>query len=228
VPAEKLVVTGYPVRPELRAATQLSQGEALSRFDLQPGRPTLFVFGGSRGAQKINQALRGILPELLLRAQVIHVSGTLTWPEVQANWQGLAEEQKRWYRPYPYLHEQMGAAYRAADLVVARAGASMLGECPAFGLPAILVPLAWAWRYQKVNADYLTERGTAVQLTDETLPEQLLPTILRLLADAATLARMSQAASTLDEPEGAKNLARLIMDTATGRGRGGQVSKRVG
>ncbi|GIK55702.1 MAG: UDP-N-acetylglucosamine--N-acetylmuramyl-(pentapeptide) pyrophosphoryl-undecaprenol N-acetylglucosamine transferase [Chloroflexi bacterium] len=211
VPPHKLVVTGYPVRPELRAATQLRKEAALARFDLTPGRPTLFIFGGSRGAQKINRALMGCLPDLLARAQIIHVSGTLTWPEVAANWQGLSEEQKRWYRPYPYLHEEMGAAYRAADLVVARAGASMLGECPAFGLPAILIPLAWAWRYQKVNADYLTERGTAVQLTDDTLAYQLLPTILRLLDDPPTLARMRAAARALDKPDGAERLAQLII-----------------
>jgi UDP-N-acetylglucosamine--N-acetylmuramyl-(pentapeptide) pyrophosphoryl-undecaprenol N-acetylglucosamine transferase len=214
VPAEKLVITGYPVRPELRAATQLRQEEALARFDLTPGRPTLFVFGGSRGARKINQALMGCLPELLRRAQIIHVSGTLTWPEVEANWQQLTDEEKQWYRPYPYLHEEMGAAYRAAELVVARAGASTLGEFPAFGLPAIVIPLAWAWRYQKVNADYLTERGTAVQLTDETVADQLLPTILALLDDEPGLQRMRAAARALDQPDGAQNLAQLIVDVA--------------
>jgi UDP-N-acetylglucosamine--N-acetylmuramyl-(pentapeptide) pyrophosphoryl-undecaprenol N-acetylglucosamine transferase len=143
----------------------------------------------------------------------------LTWPEVAANWQSLPEEQKQYYRPFPYLHEEMGAAYRAADLVVARAGASTLGECPAFGLPAILVPLAWAWRYQKVNADYLTERGTAVQLTDETLPEQLLPTILALINDKEKLKQMSRAAKALDKADAAANLAKLIMRVAEGKQR---------
>lgn len=216
VPADKLVVTGYPVRPELRAALQLSQAQALAEFNLAPGRPTLFVFGGSRGAQKINQALMRILPELLAHVQIIHISGTATWAEVEANARQLTAEQQRWYRPYPYLHEQMGAAYRAADLVVARAGASMLGECPAFGLPAVLVPLTWAWRYQKVNADYLTTRDTAVQLTDDTLADQLLPTLLALLNNPATLARMSQAARTLDKGDSAQRLAHLI-EAAAGK-----------
>ena len=95
----------------------------------------------------------------------------------------------------------MGAAFRAADLVVARAGASMLGECPAFGLPSVLVPLTFAWRYQKVNADYLTERGAAVQLTDETLPEALLPTVRALLFAPDRLAGMAAAAAALDRPD---------------------------
>ena len=218
VPEEKMIVTGYPVRPELRAAARMSKPEALAQFDLQPGRPTVFVFGGSRGARNINRALTGILPQLLARFQVIHISGTLTWPEVDAYAQSLPGELRAWYRPFPYLHEKMGTAFRAADLVVARAGASMLGECPAFGVPAVLVPLAWAWRYQKVNADFLTERGAAVQLTDEELPQKLLLTILGLLDDPDKLAQMSAAAKALDKPDAAANLARMIVNVAQGAG----------
>ncbi len=218
VPANKMVVTGYPVRPDIRAARALSRDEALARFDLRPGRPTLFVFGGSRGARAINRALMAVLPQLLTEAQVIHVSGTLTWPEVEANAATLPAELRAFYRPYPYLHEEMGPAFRAADLVVARAGASMLGECPAFGLPSVLVPLTFAWRYQKVNADYLTERGAAVQLTDETLQEQLLPTVRALLFPPpglpGGLASMSAAAAALDRPAAAADLARLIAESA--------------
>jgi UDP-N-acetylglucosamine--N-acetylmuramyl-(pentapeptide) pyrophosphoryl-undecaprenol N-acetylglucosamine transferase len=148
--------------------------------------------------------------------QVIHISGTFTWDEVEKNAQTLPQALREFYRPYPYLHDEMGHAFRAADLVVARAGASMLGETPAFRLPSILVPLAWAWRYQKVNADYLCERGTAVQLTDESLGEQLLPTIQTLMADPDKLAQMSQAAQTLDISNGAENLANLIEFVAKG------------
>jgi UDP-N-acetylglucosamine--N-acetylmuramyl-(pentapeptide) pyrophosphoryl-undecaprenol N-acetylglucosamine transferase len=214
VPVEKMVVTGYPIRPELRAARLLSKAAALARFDLTPGRPTLFVFGGSRGARNINRALMGILPELLVEAQIIHVSGELTWAEVAANASTLPPKLAAYYRPYAYLHEQMGPAFRAADLVVARAGASMLGEAPAFGLPSILVPLAFAWRYQKVNADYLTDRGAAVQLTDESLAETLLPAVQNLLFDRDKLARMAAAAAALDRPDAAAALARLILAEA--------------
>lgn len=217
VPQEKMTVTGYPVRPEIRAALRLTREEALAQFDLRPGRKTLFVFGGSRGAQNINRALMGALPELLRDLQVIHISGTLTWPEVEANLATLPAALRDFYRPYPYLHEDMGAAFRAADLVVARAGASMLGECPAFALPAVLVPLAFAWRYQKVNADYLTDRGAAVQLTDETLAAELLPTVRGLMDDEDLLARMSAAAAAMDKPEAATDLARLILAIGAGR-----------
>lgn len=214
VPPEKMVVTGYPVRPELRAATRLSKEQALAQFDLAPLRQTLFVFGGSRGAQNVNRALMAILPQLLQDFQVIHISGTLTWPEVEENWQTLTDEQRAWYRPYPYLHQRMGAAFRSADLVVARAGASMLGEAPAFGLPSILIPLSFAWRYQKVNADYLAKRGAAVQLTDETIHGSLLSTITGLFADAPRLAAMGKAAKALDKPLATANLADFIVGLA--------------
>jgi undecaprenyldiphospho-muramoylpentapeptide beta-N-acetylglucosaminyltransferase len=220
VPADKLIVTGYPLRPDIRAATQLSRAEALAQFDLQPGRPTLFVFGGSRGSWNINKALMDNLPALLAHIQIIHVSGDLTWPQVESNAATLPEELRRWYRPYPYLHEQMGAAFRAADLALARAGASMLGESPAFGLPTILVPLAFAWRYQKVNADYLTERGTAVQSTDERLPEDLSELVLSLLQDQSRLDQMRAAARALAVPQAAAHLAQVIQSTAVNKKQG--------
>ena len=220
VPAGKLVVTGYPLRPEIRAATRLSQAEALAQFDLQPGRPSLFVFGGSRGSWNINKALIDSLPELLAHIQIIHISGTLTWPQVEENANALPANLRQWYRPYPYLHETMGAAFRAADLVVARAGASMLGEGPAFGLPAILVPLSFAWRYQKVNADYLTERGAALQSTDERLPDELSKLILDLLQDTPRLEAMRAAARALAQPEAALRLAEVIRQTAENKPQG--------
>lgn len=216
VPEEKLVETGYPVRPSLRQALDKTQAEALAQFDLSHERLTLFVYGGSRGSWKINKALMDILPQLLERIQVIHISGTLTWPEVEANANTLTDEQKRYYRPFPFLHEEMGLAYRAADWVLARAGASMMGESPAFGLPAILVPLTFAWRYQKVNADYLTERGTAVQLTDDTLATDLLPLLNQFIEDEEMRQRMATAAKQLDVPNAADRLAQAIIDTAGG------------
>ncbi len=218
VPTDKMVVTGYPVRPEIRTAVNLSKEQALAVFDLRSGRQTLFVFGGSRGAQAINQALMSALPELLQDFQIIHSSGTFTWSEVEEFTGRLDPDLRRWYRPFPYLNEEMGAAFRAADLVVARAGASMLGEGPAFGLPAILVPLTFAWRYQKVNADYLVKRGAAVQLTDETLPYQLAPTVTRLLKDQERLAAMGVAAKSLDIPQATTELARFITNLAKDKG----------
>jgi UDP-N-acetylglucosamine--N-acetylmuramyl-(pentapeptide) pyrophosphoryl-undecaprenol N-acetylglucosamine transferase len=213
-PAGKVVVTGYPIREQLRQAVKIDREQALNKFDLRPSRRTLLVTGGSRGARSINRALMGILPRLLDTYQVIHLSGTLDWPEVLANAETLTDEQRKTYRPYPFLHQRMGAAFRSADLVLARAGASMLGECPAFGLPAILVPYPYAWRYQKVNAEYLVERGAALMLEDERLNDQLLPTLMDMVRDSDRLERMAVASRNLEIPDAEDRLARAIQGLA--------------
>ena len=137
---QKIVETGYPVRAALIEAAQMSQAEARAHFSLREDLPVLFVFGGSRGAWSINQALMDMLPELLPICQIIHISGTLTWEKVSAHADSLPDQLRQHYRPFPYLHDDMGIAFRAADLVVARAGASMLGESLSLGSPLSLSP----------------------------------------------------------------------------------------
>ena len=98
----------------------------------------------------------------------------------------------------------MGAALVSADLVISPAGVSTLGEFPCFGLPAILIPYPYAWRYQKVNADYLAERGAAVIVKDEVLKNELLPVVKALLANPSKLEAMSKAMKSLSHPQAAK------------------------
>ena len=108
----------------------------------------------------------------------------------------------------------MALALACADLAVCRSGASVLGELPLFGLPSVLVPYPYAWRYQKVNADYLVERGAAVLLRDEAMYKDLLPTLRTLFADPDRLAAMRSCAAVLAQPEGAWNVARELLRLA--------------
>jgi UDP-N-acetylglucosamine--N-acetylmuramyl-(pentapeptide) pyrophosphoryl-undecaprenol N-acetylglucosamine transferase len=113
----------------------------------------------------------------------------------------------------PYLHE-MGAALAAADLAVTRAGASTLGELPLFGLPAVLVPYPYAWRYQKVNADYLVRREAAILIQDEQLSAELLPAVQRLSRDPQQLHKMRSAMQALAQPQAAQHIAGLVRELA--------------
>lgn len=135
------VVTGYPVRPGL---DEWTDEQARSFFALEEQLPVLLVFGGSRGARSINRALVVALPELLQEMQVIHITGKLDWQMMEQARTGLPSEKLNRYRPYPFLYDEIGAAMRLADLALARAGGSTLGELPLFGLPAILVPYPYA------------------------------------------------------------------------------------
>ena len=207
----KLMVSGYPTRADLRI---WSLDEARKVFDLSPNYPTLLVFGGSKGAHSINQAFMQVLPDVLAETQVIHISGHLDWPIVENSMNSLDNELRTRYHAYPYLHSEMGAALRAADLVVSRAGASVLGEYPIFGLPAILVPYPHAWRYQDVNARYLEDRGAATIIKDEDLATNLLPTIRALISDRSRRDSMSRAILGLAKPDAARSIAKLLYDLA--------------
>jgi undecaprenyldiphospho-muramoylpentapeptide beta-N-acetylglucosaminyltransferase len=210
--SDNISVTGYPVRKDLK---KWSKQQALQILGLKPDIPILFVFGGSKGARSINRTLDPIIETLLQTMQVIHITGELDWHEFEHKQKDMIENNVdpslvERYKIFPYLYEQMGAALSAADLVVSRSGASILGEFPAFGLPAILVPYPHAWQYQYVNAEYLESQGAAIIVRDGELSEKLLSTISEVMRDPYKRKEMSQAMRKLDKPEAAENIYRLI------------------
>lgn len=202
----RVEVTGYPLREDLM---KWNKADALAYFGFDASKPVILFTGGSSGARSINNAVLAILGDLLKHYQVIHLTGHLDWETVRGSTCGLPKS----YQAFPYLHE-MGAAYAAADLVISRAGASVLGEYPFFGLPAILVPYPYAWRYQKVNADYLVEREAAVLLEDQNLQNDLLSEIDALLGDQARLQHMHRAMKSLAQPQAAEHIASLLNEMA--------------
>lgn len=150
------------------------------------------------------------MEQVLDMAQLVHLSGELDWPRVSQRRDELPEGLKGRYHAVSYLHE-MGEALAAADLAVCRAGASTLGEMPFFGLPAVLVPYPHAWRYQRVNAEWLAQRGAAVTLEDERLERELLPMLRQLLTDRERLNRMGDRAQALSRPDAAARLAQALL-----------------
>jgi undecaprenyldiphospho-muramoylpentapeptide beta-N-acetylglucosaminyltransferase len=208
---ERLVLTGYPTRADL---ADWNREKARQTLSLDEHQPVVLVLGGSKGARSINNAVLDNLPALLKKVQVVHVTGELDWPGVEARISQLSKAQMVRYQAYPYLHEQMGAALAAADLVVSRAGASSLGEFPLFSLPAILVPYPHAWRYQKVNAGYLVQAGAAVMLEDASLSERLYATISELLGNPQKLNSMREAMQRQSHPQAAKKIGSLLLSLA--------------
>jgi undecaprenyldiphospho-muramoylpentapeptide beta-N-acetylglucosaminyltransferase len=205
------VVTGYPVRPGL---DQWTVDQARSFFALEEQLPVLLVFGGSKGARSINKALAGALPELLQEMQVIHITGKLDWPMMEQAREGLSSEKLNRYRPYPFLYDEIGAAMRVSNLALTRAGAATLGELPLFGLPAILVPYPYAWRYQRINASYLVKRGAAEVIEDSQLVEKIIPVVRGLMTDQAKREQMSAAMRSIARPEASLRIASLLTELA--------------
>ena len=208
---DNLKITGNPVRAYVLGGDRAT---AMREFGLVDGKPTVFVFGGSRGAHRINEASLEAMRRLKGRVDVQFILQTgredFEWAQRTVESEGLPA------RVVPYLR-QMQLAYAAADLVVCRSGAMTLAEIAACGTPAILVPYPHAaHNHQEVNARNLVERGAAGLILDRELSgERLAKEIAHLLADRQTLRRMSAHARLFARLDAAERLARSIERVAS-------------
>jgi UDP-N-acetylglucosamine--N-acetylmuramyl-(pentapeptide) pyrophosphoryl-undecaprenol N-acetylglucosamine transferase len=220
-----VLIAGYPVRAEL-----FGQDAAACRraFGLADEPPVVLVYGGSRGARSLNQAVAALLADLLAHCQIIHVCGREgDEPGLREAAGRLGPELRERYKLYPYLESAGGTgapsmtrALGAADLAICRSGASTLAELPAAGLPAVLVPYPYV--HQDENADYLARRGAAVKVADATMlgarrPQDgaLYPEVIRLLHDKHERRRMAEQSRALARPDAAQHLAGALRSLAT-------------
>jgi UDP-N-acetylglucosamine--N-acetylmuramyl-(pentapeptide) pyrophosphoryl-undecaprenol N-acetylglucosamine transferase len=193
-PGATVVETGNPVR--WRSLPAVRPGEKF----------TLFVFGGSAGARRINFAVVDalkLMTDLAPRFKVIHQTGQADFAAVKEAYAGLAFEAE----VTPFI-DQMDEAYARADLIVCRAGATTVAELTAFGKAAILVPYPYAiYDHQRGNAQALEARGAAELILDQDLTGEKLAARLRFyLAAPQRLADMANAARAMGRPEAAQRI----------------------
>jgi UDP-N-acetylglucosamine--N-acetylmuramyl-(pentapeptide) pyrophosphoryl-undecaprenol N-acetylglucosamine transferase len=210
MPRDKTELIGYPVRP---AFFEARRDSARQQLGLEPNLPTLLVSGASSGASRLNEALASWSAGFLRIGQLIHISGPRDEPWLRALRDGLPEEQRSRYHLHAYLHEEMPLAMTAADLAVMRSGASVLGELPATGLPAVLVPGEYEGWDQSANARYLEEQGAAVMLRQHSI-DRLQPLVMELLGDTSRREAMKENLAALARPTAAEDIADVIAQTA--------------
>jgi UDP-N-acetylglucosamine--N-acetylmuramyl-(pentapeptide) pyrophosphoryl-undecaprenol N-acetylglucosamine transferase len=209
---KKSVVVGYPVRktlaqPKLKAA-------ARQTFNLPDDQKVILVTGASQGAHTLNETIGQNLEAFLREGYVIHLYGKSDGDWLQEQRAALSNGLKEKYLLFDYLHDTMSDALLASDLAVWRAGASSLGELPAAGLPAVLVPLPHGGVQQADNARWLQERGGAVTVEDERAAKELLPTVQSILREPEKLEGMRDAMRQMAHPGAAKNIADLLKAVA--------------
>jgi UDP-N-acetylglucosamine--N-acetylmuramyl-(pentapeptide) pyrophosphoryl-undecaprenol N-acetylglucosamine transferase len=210
---DHLKVTGNPIRTHILGGDRAS---ALQEFGLSPSRPTVFVFGGSRGAHRVNDAALEAMSRLKGR---VNVQFILQTGREDFEWaRSLVEREELPTRVMPFLR-RIHQAYAAADLVVCRSGAMTLAEIAACGTPAILVPYPHAaHNHQVINAVNLVDRGAAAMILDRELTgERLAQEIAHWLADRQALSRMSAHARTFARPDAAERIVRGLERWARGR-----------
>jgi UDP-N-acetylglucosamine--N-acetylmuramyl-(pentapeptide) pyrophosphoryl-undecaprenol N-acetylglucosamine transferase len=213
------VVTGRPVP---RAVLEADPTVARRRFGIPGPADCLTVVGGSLGARSINLAAfeaftrlqRGLPHDHVGEPWVVHVAGRRDYPELRRRWEEQGSPERYTLLQY---EPNLGDVLAAADLVVARAGGSVM-EIAAAGRPAILIPYPQATGdHQTANAHWMAEGGAAVVIPDRELTAQSLSAaIAALLADEDRLRSMSIAARRLARPDAAERIAREVLEAASG------------
>lgn len=179
-PADRIVMTGNPVRREIAEASQLRE-DAKKALGFEADKPLLLVVGGSLGALTINESLEAALP------QIVASGANVLWQTGKSYAERclpVAEKYNGKVKAMPFISDMAGA-YSAADLIVARAGAATISELQLLGAPAVLVPSPnVAEDHQRKNAQALADRDAAVMVLDADARTQLCSTVLSLLSDA--------------------------------------------
>jgi len=203
---------GNPIRVNL---VRLQKTKALKLFDLDEGRFTVLVMGGSQGAHFINdvvlETLKGMSKQERANFQFIHLSGMRDFDFVGRGHESVGVKG----RVFSFC-DRMSEVYSASDLVISRAGASSISEIGFFGLPSILVPYPNIKVHQVDNAKFMEARGAAIVINQKDLTSGYLKEILlNLVRDRQRLKLLAENAANLSIPDAAQKLAREIMKNAS-------------
>ena len=205
-PADKLVLTGNPVRADIEQLS-CTRDEGCAHFQLDPSQPVILSVGGSLGARSINRMMLENLA-LIKESDIQVIWQTGRWMHEQALQAVQAAAVEPWVKVHQFI-TRMDLAYAAADVVVSRAGAIAISELCLVGKPVILVPSPnVAEDHQTKNAMALSSKGAALLVADGQCGQQCLPLAIQLLRDPDRRASMAQAIKALAVPHAAD----LIVD----------------
>jgi UDP-N-acetylglucosamine--N-acetylmuramyl-(pentapeptide) pyrophosphoryl-undecaprenol N-acetylglucosamine transferase len=193
--------------------------EAITRFNLDPNRPVIFVIGGSQGAERINELILESLDELLVDFSVIHQTGKQNYELCKATADSLFQNSEllKHYHPLPFLTgEEMNDAYHLASVVVSRAGSTSIYEIALHAKPSILIPIPEEISHdQRSNAYAYARVGGGSVMEEKNLTDGLLRAeIDRMMQDSALYERMSKAAESFAKTDSAEQVANLLIQTA--------------
>ena len=210
-PAEKLMLTGNPVRQALLETT-ITHEDAVRSLGFDPAKKTILLVGGSLGARTINESVLQHL-DLIKESDIQFIWQTGKYYNASINEQLKGQDIPN-LKVTDFITD-MGAAYKAADLVISRAGASSISEFGLIGKPVILVPSPnVAEDHQTKNALALANKGAALYVKDAEAPATLLPLAIETVQDEQKLKSLSDNVLTLALPDSANIIAREVIALA--------------
>jgi UDP-N-acetylglucosamine--N-acetylmuramyl-(pentapeptide) pyrophosphoryl-undecaprenol N-acetylglucosamine transferase len=211
-------ITGAPLREELLVG-RTTKELARENFGFEAGKPLVLILGGSQGSARVNEFVLENLAQFVEITQVLHQAGAANLLEVQKLSHAVLLDASiaNRYQVVDYFKTDMALALTAADLVVTRSGSSVF-ELAAFGLPAILIPLAEAANgHQLIDAIEFSKTGAAIIIEEENLlPGLFFGQLKALLGDPDLLAKMSAASSAFFKPGAAEAIAQEIIAIVAG------------
>ena len=212
-PAEKILLTGNPVRQQLLETTQ-TKAEALRSFGLDATKKTILIVGGSLGARTVNESVLKHL-DVIRQSDVQFIWQTGKYYHAQITEQ-LAKEPKADNLVVTDFISDMGAAYKAANLVVSRAGAGSISEFCLLGKPVILVPSPnVAEDHQTKNALALVNKDAALYVKDVEAPALLIPLAIDTVQDDTKLKSLSENILKMALPASAEIIAKEVVTLAS-------------
>ena len=213
LPAKKIISVGNPIRESILTGTKQ---DAKRIFNLTEEKPIILTLGGSQGAQRINDKILEILPEMLNDFEVIHQSGHKNFKEVQAEAKVIIpKSMEKYYHLFPFLDEsELKNGYAAADLIVARAGACTIFEIASLGKPSFLIPLPEsAQGHQLKNGYAFAETGACMIIEEINFTSHFfLEKLKNLFLQPKKIENMSKKAKEFSKPKAAKLIAEYLME----------------
>ena len=207
-PKDRIILTGNPVRQELQNDT-INREEAIRFFNLDPSKKTILVIGGSLGARTINNSIAAGIEKIPQNIQLIWQSGKGYDTQAQ---KALEEKKPENIKQMPFI-SRMDMAYKAADLVISRAGASSISELCLLGKPVILIPSPnVAEDHQTKNAQALSTKNAALMIRDCDAQNLLIDTALKTVQDETSLKNMSDNISKMAQRDSATRIADIIFE----------------
>jgi len=212
-PQNKMILVGNPIRREILEG---SKEKAKELFKLSQEKPIILILGGSQGAQRINDVILVILPEILKEFELIHQAGSKNFKQVRKEAEVIApDELKKYYHLWPFLkEEELKQAYAVSDLIVGRAGAGTIFEIAALSKPSILIPLPEAAQNHQLKNAYAFSQNGATMVIEEVnfTPGFFLERIKYLFSHPSEMEKMKNSAREFSKRRAAKIIASYLLE----------------